>query len=138
MANSITGNEIQANTITGNEIQAGSLTAREIAANSITINKLDSAVIDSLHDYTDQAVAGFGEYVSFDQTNGLTVGSNTSAFKTVIGSTEMGFYNGSNKVAYINGSEFNITNGKIVNRLSLGHYVFVPRSSGNLSIVWED
>lgn len=138
IANSITGNEIQANSIDGDRIKAGSITAQQIEANSISIGKIDPAVIADLKDYTDKAVTAFGEYLSFNQATGLTIGSNSTNFKTVIGSSEMGFYNGSDKVAYINGSEFNITNGKILNRLQLGHYVFVPRDSGNLSIVWED
>ena len=138
IANSITSNEIAANAIKAEHIDAYSITADKLAVGSIDINKIDPAVIAELKKYTDDAVAGFGEYVSFDPSLGLIIGSNDTNFKTVIGSTEMGFYNGSDKVAYINGSEFNITNGKILNRLSLGHYVFVPRDSGNLSIVWED
>lgn len=50
----------------------------------------------------------------------------------------MGFYNGTNKVAYINGDTFSITNGIIDNRLRIGHYVFKPQATGNLSIVWEE
>lgn len=138
IANSITSNEIAANGIKAENIDAYSVTADKIAARSIDINKIDPSVIEQLENYTDQAVAGFGEYLSFDTVNGLTIGSNSTTFKTIIGSTEMGFYNADNKVAHINGSEFNITNGKILNRLQLGHYVFVPRDSGNLSIVWED
>lgn len=138
IANSITSNEIAANTIKAENIDAYAITADKLAVGSIDINKIDPAVIDELHKYTDDSVAAFGEFVSFNPSTGLTIGSNDTAFKTVIGSQEMGFYNGSNKVAYINGSEFNITNGKILNRLQLGHYVFVPRDSGNLSIVWEE
>lgn len=138
MANSITSNEIAANAIKAENIDAYAITADKLAVGTIDINKIDPAVIEELKKYTDEAVAGFGEYVSFNPSTGLTIGSNDTAFKTIIGSQEMGFYNGSNKVAYINGSEFNITNGKILNRLQLGHYVFVPRDSGNLSIVWED
>jgi hypothetical protein len=68
----------------------------------------------------------YGEFLKFDSTNGLTIGSNSTNLKTVISSDEMGFYNGTNKVAYINGDTFSITNGIIDNRLRIGHYVFKP------------
>lgn len=138
MANSITANEIAAGTITADEIDAYAITADKIAGGSITLGKIDQTVIDSLHEYTDEKVGALGEYLSFDSATGLTIGSNDTALKTVISSEEIGFYNSDTKVAYITGSEFKITNGRIENQLALGHYVFVPRETGNLSIVWED
>lgn len=142
MTNAITADKIAANTITSDKIATNAITADKIAANSLTIGMFDpdslNQIIQEGKDYTDAQIAMYGEFLKFDSSNGLTIGSNSTNLKTVISSDEMGFYNGTNKVAYINGDTFSITNGIIDNRLRIGHYVFKPQATGNLSIVWEE
>lgn len=142
MTNAITADKIAANAITSDKIATNAITADKIAANSLTIGMFNpdslNQIIQEGKDYTDAQIAVYGEFLKFDSTNGLTIGSNSTNLKTVISSDEMGFYNGTNKVAYINGDTFSITNGIIDNRLRIGHYVFKPQATGNLSIVWEE
>lgn len=142
MTNAITADKIAANAITSDKIATNAITADKIAANSLTIGMFDpdslNQIIQEGKDYTDAQIAVYGEFLKFDSSNGLTIGSNSTNLKTVISSDEMGFYNGANKVAYINGDTFSITNGIIDNRLRIGHYVFKPQATGNLSIVWEE
>jgi hypothetical protein len=108
---------LKAGAITTNEIAAEAVTADKIAANSITLNKLSSSAIDAIiadaKGYTDEVISAFGEYLTFDATNGLTIGSNETAMKTVIDSEEIGFYNGSNKVAYINQNTFMMNSAEV-------------------------
>lgn len=152
MTGSITANEIEANTITGDKIAAGAITADHIGAGTITADKiaggtitlgqLNQSAIDSIlgdsKSYTDQKTAYYGQFLNFNSEDGLTIGSGETAFKTVIDSEKISFSQGSQELAYINKDKMYITDGEITNSLTLGHYVFVPRVSGNLSIVWRD
>lgn len=142
MAGTITGLEIQANSINSTHIQADSITADKIAGGSITLNKIDPSAIDNIlnssKEYTDEAVAYYGEFLQFSAKDGLTIGSNSTPMKTVIDSQEIGFYDGEKKMAYVNSEEFGISRGRIQDQLTFGHYVWQVRDNGNLSVFWRD
>lgn len=141
IAGTITGNEIAGDTITANHIQAGSITGDKIQGGSITLGQINQAAIDAIlangKEYTDQAVAAFGEFLKFSPSTGLTIGSNSTPMKTVIDSQEIGFYSGDTKMAYINNTEFSITKGAITDSLSFGKFVWMPASNDNLRIYWK-
>lgn len=141
-ADSITADKIAAGAITADKIGAGSITADKIAGGSITIGQLNQSAIDSILDqskaYTDEQTSYYGQFLNFDPSKGLTLGSGDSSFKTVIDNEQMSFSQGEQVLAYLNKDKFFITDGEILNSLTLGHYVFIPRASGNLSIVWRD
>lgn len=61
---------------------------------------------------------------------GATIG-NEQGFNIKIGgsSNEIGFYQGSNKVAYMSGSELYVENS-----LSFGHFIFYERSNGHFTL----
>lgn len=154
MAGTLTGNEISGNTITSNHITSGAITADKIAAGAITADKIsakslslnvleDSAVSDIVgqaNDYTDAQIAEqLGKYLTFDNETGLTLGEAGSDFRIEMGNDELAFMRGTEKVAYINKDEFNITNGVIRDHLQLGNYLFIPDNvTGNLKIVWKE
>ena len=89
----------------------------------------------------------FKQFISIDDT-GLTMqakGSNNtiSDFKTMLTNTELGFYQGSTKVAYINNNQLNISKADITNGLTvsgttptfkIGNFTFIQESNGSLSI----
>ena len=54
---------------------------------------------------------------------------NLDGFHIEIDGQEIGFYQGGNKVAYMNGSELYVTNS-----LSFGHYIFYERANGHFTL----
>ena len=92
-------------------------------------------------------VEKFKQFMSIDDT-GLIMqakGANgtVSDFKTVLTNTELGFYQGASRVAYINNNQLNIskaeiTNGMVVGgttpELQIGNFVLIQESNGSLSI----
>lgn len=89
----------------------------------------------------------FKQFISIDDT-GLTMqakGANgaVSEFKTMLTNTELGFYQGAAKVAYINNNQLNIskaeiTNGLVVSgtspQLKIGNFTLIQETNGSLSI----
>ena len=66
-----------------------------------------------------------------------------SEFKTKLTHTELGFYQGENKVAYINNNQLNISKAEITNGmtisgaapvLEIGNFIIIQESNGSLSI----
>jgi hypothetical protein len=66
-----------------------------------------------------------------------------SEFKTKLTNTELGFYQGENKVAHINNNQLNISKAEITNgmtitgqapMLEIGNFVIIQESNGSLSI----
>ena len=90
----------------------------------------------------------YNQFFDFDET-GLTMSAKNlsgqiSEFKTKLTNTELGFYQGENKVAYINNNQLNISKAEIDQNLSIvgtspmlsvGGFSFVVESNGSLSIV---
>ena len=89
----------------------------------------------------------FKQFISIDDT-GLTMqakGSNgaVSEFKTMLTNTELGFYQGAAKVAYINNNQLNISKAEITNglmvsgtspQLNIGNFTIIQETNGSLSI----
>ena len=92
-------------------------------------------------------VEKFKQFMSIDDT-GLIMqakGANgtVSDFKTVLTNTELGFYQGASRVAYINNNQLNISKAEITNgmviggttpELAIGNFVLIQESNGSLSI----
>jgi hypothetical protein len=92
-------------------------------------------------------VGKFKQFLSIDDT-GLIMqakGANgtVSEFKTVLTNTELGFYQGASRVAYINNNQLNISKAEITNgmtisgttpELTIGNFVLIQESNGSLSI----
>ena len=78
-------------------------------------------------------------------SNGIILGNRTGTnnFKVHITNTEMGFYDGTKKVAYLSNNRLYITDAEIINKLSLGspakgYFSFEPNTSnGNLSLKYR-
>lgn len=100
--------------------------------------------LDSLQEQLD----AYDQFFSFDST-GLTMGAKNlsgqiSEFKTKLTNTELGFYQGDDKVAYINNNQLNISKAQITNGLSItgtspiltvGDFSLIQESNGSLSII---
>lgn len=86
----------------------------------------------ALNDYK----AEVGQYMSFGDS-GLTLGSSSSSFKTVIDNQGMYFKDGDTVVSYVMNSQLYIPNAVIENTLILGGFLFSPRENGSVSLVWK-
>lgn len=89
----------------------------------------------------------FKQFLSVD-TTGLTMqaknaNGTVSEFKTMLTNTELGFYQGDARVAYINNNQLNISKAQITNGLSiggttpmleLGNFLLIQEANGSLSI----
>lgn len=93
-----------------------------------------------VHDYADAMLseykASVGQYMQYDE-NGLTLGSTSSNFKTVIDNERLAFKDGDAVVAYISNSQLYITDAIIRNSLILGNFFFSPREDGGVSLTWQ-
>lgn len=91
--------------------------------------------IAALEKYRDEST----KWLSFDSTNGLTIGAKENAFKTVIDNQSMRFLDGSSIVAYISNQQLGIKNAIIEETLYLGNFLFAPHSDDKgFSITWEE
>ena len=92
--------------------------------------------IAALEKYRDEST----KWLSFDSTNGLTIGAKENAFRTVIDNQSMRFLDGSSIVAYISNQQLGIKNAIIEETLYLGNFLFSPHSSNDkgFSITWEE
>lgn len=61
------------------------------------------------------------EYIQFDGAK-ITIGRNDSAVTTVINNSELAFYEGDNKIAYISGQHLHINNAVIVDAIGVGRF----------------
>ena len=89
----------------------------------------------------------YNQFFDFDE-DGLTMQAKNksgviSEFKTKLTNTELGFYQGENKVAHINNNQLNISKAEITNGmtitgnapvLEIGNFTIIQESNGSLSI----
>lgn len=89
----------------------------------------------------------YNQYFTFDET-GMTMRAKNlsgqiSEFSTKLTNNELGFYQGDNKVAYINNNQLNISKAEITNGmtiggaspiLEIGNFAIIQESNGSLSI----
>lgn len=75
------------------------------------------------------------KYINFDQGD-IVLSASDSTESLRIKNDRISFMDGNSEVAWISDSELHITNATIDKSLKLGDFMFVPRSSGNLSLVW--
>lgn len=99
--------------------------------------------LDSLSDTVNKLT----QVLDIDETGlimqAISSSGTVSAFKTKLTNTELGFYQGEDKVAYINNNQLNISKAEITHGLNiggslpqmrLGNFVFIQESNGSLSI----
>ena len=89
----------------------------------------------------------YNQFFTFDDT-GMTMKAKSlngqiSEFSTKLTNNELGFYQGENKVAYINNNQLNISKAEITNGmtisgtqpiLQIGNFAIIQESNGSLSI----
>ena len=103
-----------------------------LASTSYVQTTADATKIAAAKVVTDQ----YGKTISDIQTNfifdtsGLTIKKSTSNFAVKISDSEMGFYDGPTKTAFVNNGEFYIGKGTVVSSLTIGSHKIEKYSSG--------
>lgn len=149
VAGAVTTTELGAQSVTTEKLAAGAITADKIRANSITLGQLSEDVLNFINSlnpeseaYTDAAIAALRaeieQFLNFNASTGLIIGSPQSEVLLQLLNDRISFKKSGVEVAYISNDRLYITNAEILNRLKIGHYVWVPRHNGNLSLIWED
>lgn len=74
------------------------------------------------------------EWARFDGAN-LELGASNQPFKCKLSTTELAFYEGSNKVAWISNNELNILTAIIAKSIGCGNYTFVDEGELGFSLI---
>ena len=112
-----------------------------ITQNSSEIRMDFSTITDELKDNIATNQELLEEYIRFKGAL-IELGKVGNAFTAELSNNELAFKENGQKIAYISNNSLVITNAEIRNKLSLGNedrgwFDFIPRTSGNLSIVWR-
>jgi hypothetical protein len=76
--------------------------------------------------------------MGFSESTGLIIGSQTSGMQTQYTGDKISFLDNGNEVASISNEQLDIDKATVKTSLLIGHYRFLPRVSGNLSLIWEE
>lgn len=68
----------------------------------------------------ESGIDNMAQVFRWDPDNGLTIGNEGGEFKTVLSSTELAFYQGDNKVAYINNNKLHINETVVIQGMDVG------------------
>ena len=92
-----------------------------------------------------QSVGGeLAQFKESMQTNirlhedGISIGKTDNPFSVDITNQKMSFKDQGTEVAYISNQEMRITDAIVENALTLGNFKFIPRLTGNISLIWDD
>lgn len=95
---------------------------------------------DDLMDETQKMISDYkaeiGQYMQFDE-NGLTLGSVSSDFKTVIDNRGLFFKQGDITVSYVSNNQLYIPNAVITTNLVLGGYFISPMADDGVVVTWQ-
>lgn len=118
---------------------AGAMDGVTIATSTDISNTID--MIDTLRNTevaaNETAINEILQWITFDVSNGLQIGSDETGYSVRIKDSEIGFYNGTQRMAYISNKKLFIEDVQIQKSLQFGisdpEWAFVPRVNGNLS-----
>ena len=118
---------------------AGNVDGTAIATSADISNTVD--MIDALRNgevaANEAYINEILQWITFDVSNGLQIGSDETGYSVRIKDSEIGFYNGTQRMAYISNKKLFIEDVQIQKSLQFGisspEWAFVPRVNGNLS-----
>lgn len=109
--------------------------AENLINNTITEKHIEA--IETANRQLDNYKSDVGKYLKFDDA-GLSIGADSSSFKTIVDNKSLRFTENDTTVAYINNNQLNILNAIIRNTLKIGNFFFSPRDDGGVSITWQN
>jgi len=96
------------------------------------------SILDSINELGDDVEADLENlrvFFRFSQ-DGIVLGRSDSPFQVLLKNDRISFMEEGQEVAYISDKMLYITVAEILESLRLGPYAFMPRSNGNMSLVW--
>ena len=108
-------------------------TSKDVEMKFETVNEGVQAVDGELKEFKNSVSTN----IRFSN-NGIDIGKSNSPFAVNINNQKMSFKEDGVEVAYISNQEMKITDAVIENALTLGSFKFIPRVTGNVSLVWDD
>lgn len=113
-----------------------------ITQNSTEIRMDFTAVTDEIKNNVATNQQLLEEYIRFKGAL-IELGKIGNAFTAELSNEELAFKENGQKIAFISNNSLVITNAEIRNKLSLGNesrgwFDFIPRTTGNLSVVWRN
>lgn len=118
---------------TANEALAAANTAQGgLAALQLTAEQISTIVNGLSTDYSE-----LQNYISTSANGELILAAHNSDFQVRISAAEIGFYNGTNKMAYFSGEQFVINKGTLITELNIDPFSWVKRANGHLSLIYK-
>lgn len=97
--------------------------------------QLESYADEAAETAADALASLLAVYIRY--SNGvLELGDATNGYAAKLDASELGFYDGNTKVAYISNNKLFITNAEITNNLQIGKYQWITDSTGRMSLKW--
>jgi len=138
--------------VTSNKDRLDELTSdtgsiEEIRRSTVTTQQQVDRVETNIETYIIQVDTIAGQVVDIEKTtecfsmedDGLRITKKVSGqpdseqLSMLLNEEELGFYQGQNKVAYFSNNMLYVNDARIVNKIEIGNFAFIPRSNGNLS-----
>ena len=96
-----------------------------------------SKTVDSLNEQLKNFKGALGNNI---QTSGgsINIGSSNSSTDINVNDNGMSFVNNNQEVASIYDRQMSISNVTVENSLTLGSFKFLPRNTGDTSLIWDD
>ena len=114
---------------------------------SSSIEQTNNAVTVKFNNAIETAQSISGELTKFKHSvttninmneDGISIGKSNSPFSVNISNDKMSFKEEGTEVAYISNKEMRITDAVVENSMVLGNFKFIPRITGNTSLIWDD
>ena len=114
---------------------------------SSSIEQTNNAVTVKFNNAIETAQSISGELTEFKRSvttninmneDGISIGKTNSPFSVNISNDKMSFKEEGTEVAYISNKEMRITDAVVENSMVLGNFKFIPRITGNTSLIWDD
>ena len=134
MLNNIANNYVDKDTyaqFTSSVSSSFEQTTSDMEMKFTTVSEGFAQVNDSLESYKDTVSTN----IRFSE-DGVEIGKTNSPFGVSISNKKMSFTENNTEIAYISNQEMLITDANITNSLKIGHFKFIPRNNGNLSLIW--
>ena len=134
MLNNIANNYVDKDTyaqFTSSVSSSFEQTTSDMEMKFTTVNEGFTQVNDSLESYKDTVSTN----IRFSE-DGVEIGKTNSPFGVSISNKKMSFTENNTEIAYISNQEMLITDANVTNSLKIGHFKFIPRNNGNLSLIW--
>lgn len=107
--------------------------------NEITLTNEQTSFIKTTVDTLTEIMEGkadtvtIQEWARFDGAS-LELGSSNSLFKAILSNTELGFWQGNTKVAWISNNELHVVKGVITEQIQVGNWVWSDEGSAGLTL----